>query len=177
MITALLVIDALVVLLWVFSCASFPFVARQMPRARTDAPAPTLAPRLSVIIPARDEEMLLPRCLASVRGQDVPVHELILVDDDSNDATARVAIEGCARTVLCEAERQGVDLLSLLPRQTCSTFLEAEGQPVFMLASMGSLDIRNVNDAKSPAAAAWGGFLLFPRASYDTIGGFAAVQN
>src|SRR5258708_26396563 len=107
MIAALLVIDALVVLLWVFSCASFPFVARQMPRARTDAPAPTLAPRLSVIIPARDEEMLLPRCLASVRGQDVPVHEIIVVDDDSNDATARVAIEGGARVVPAGARPAG----------------------------------------------------------------------
>jgi cellulose synthase/poly-beta-1,6-N-acetylglucosamine synthase-like glycosyltransferase len=222
MMTAVLVIDALVALLWLIVCVSLPFTLRHMPRARTDAPTPAGDPRVSVIIPARDEELLLPRCLRSVRAQDVPVHEIIVVDDDSNDATARLAVDGgarvvpagarpdgwagktwaaqsgskeatgdwllfldadavlapgCVRTALSEAEEHGADLLSLLPRPTCSTLLEAVGQPLFMLASMLSLNIRTVNDPKSRAAAAWGGFLLFRRRSYDALGGFAVVRN
>jgi hypothetical protein len=223
LIAVLLLIDALVVLLWVLFCASLPSVLRRVPRARTDAPAPTHVPRVSVIIPARDEEKLLPRCLASLRAQDVPIYEIIVVDDDSNDATARVAVEcgarvvqagvrppgwagkpwaaqagskeatgdwllfvdadavlapSCVRVALSEAQLHGSDLLSLLPRPTCSTVYEALAQPVFMLATMGFLDVRNVNDPDRPAAAAaWGGFLLFPRGSFDALGGFAAVQN
>jgi hypothetical protein len=218
----LLLIDAIVVFLWAFFCASLPFVLRHVPRARTDAPAPAQVPRVSVIIPARDEEKLLPRCLASLRAQDVPVHEIIVVDDDSNDATARVAADcgarvvpagtrpagwagkpwaahagsreatgdwllfidadavlapNCLRVVLNEAQMESADLLSLLPRPTCSTVYEAVAQPVFMLATMGFLQVRDVNDPQSQAAAAWGGFLLFPRSSFEALGGFASVQN
>jgi cellulose synthase/poly-beta-1,6-N-acetylglucosamine synthase-like glycosyltransferase len=222
MITAVLVIDALVVLLWVLSCASFPFVLRDVPRARADPPAPSQASRLSVIIPARDEELLLPRCLNSVRAQDAPLHEIIVVDDHSSDSTARVATDGgarvvsagsrpegwagktwaaqvgsreatgdwllfidadavlapsCVRSALYEAQEHSADLLSFFPRPTCSTFFEAVGQPVFLLASMGSFNMQTLNDAKSPMAGAWGGFLLFRRSSYDALGGFAAAQN
>jgi hypothetical protein len=220
--TALLLIDALVALLWVVFCVRLPFAARQLPRARADAPGSTSAPRVSVIIPARDEELLLPRCLASIATQDVPIHETIVVDDDSNDSTARVASQGgahvvaagarptgwagkpwaahvgsqeatgdwllfvdadavlapqCVRAALADAEEHGADLLTLMPRPTCSTAFEAMVQPLFLMVTMGALNMKNVNDRKSPVAAAWGGFLLFRRGSYDTIGGHVGVKS
>jgi glycosyltransferase involved in cell wall biosynthesis len=44
---------------------------------------------LSVIIPARNEERTLPRALQALAQE--PVHEVIVVDDGSSDATAEVA--------------------------------------------------------------------------------------
>ena len=44
---------------------------------------------ISVVIPALDEELLLPRCLASLEGQIE--HELILVDGGSRDHTVEIA--------------------------------------------------------------------------------------
>jgi hypothetical protein len=220
--TVLLLIDALVALMWVIFCVRLPFAARQFPRARADAAALTPAPRVSVIIPARDEELLLPRCLDSLAKQDVPIHETIVVDDDSNDATARVASLGgarvvaagarpsgwagkpwaahvgskeatgdwllfidadailaspCVRAAIADAEEHRTDLLTLMPRPTCSTPFEALVQPLFLMVTMGALDMKNVNDPKSPVAAAWGGFLLFRRASYDAIGGHVGVKS
>jgi glycosyltransferase involved in cell wall biosynthesis len=53
--------------------------------------------RTVLIIPALDEEAALPRLLAEVpRG---PVDEIIVVDNGSRDATARVSREGGARVV------------------------------------------------------------------------------
>jgi 4,4'-diaponeurosporenoate glycosyltransferase len=46
--------------------------------------------RVSVIVPARDEAKRLPRLLSCLA--DTNVHELIVVDDDSRDATASVAV-------------------------------------------------------------------------------------
>jgi len=53
---------------------------------------------ISVVIPARDEEARLAPCLEGLRA-DPDVHELLVVDDCSTDATAQVARAGGA-TVL-----------------------------------------------------------------------------
>jgi 4,4'-diaponeurosporenoate glycosyltransferase len=46
---------------------------------------------ISIIIPARNEEKTLPALLSSLRRQQMPVFEIIVVDDHSVDATARIA--------------------------------------------------------------------------------------
>ena len=49
------------------------------------------SPFVSVIIPARDEERTIGVCLRSILDQDYDRFEVILVDDDSQDATPEVA--------------------------------------------------------------------------------------
>lgn len=46
---------------------------------------------ISVIIPARNEEQALPILLGSLRNLTIDVAEIVVVDDDSEDATASVA--------------------------------------------------------------------------------------
>ncbi len=46
---------------------------------------------LSVLIPARNEELNLPECLRSVLAQGSVVNEVLVYDDHSVDATARIA--------------------------------------------------------------------------------------
>ncbi len=48
-------------------------------------------PRLSVIIPARNEVKRIPTLLESLAKQSVAPHEIIVVDDDSSDGTGDVA--------------------------------------------------------------------------------------
>ncbi|HEX8728611.1 MAG TPA: glycosyltransferase family 2 protein [Ktedonobacterales bacterium] len=54
-----------------------------------DAPEPSSAqpPEVSVIVPARDEERNIRRCVESLLAQDHPSFEVIVVDDGSTDAT------------------------------------------------------------------------------------------
>jgi dolichol-phosphate mannosyltransferase len=63
----------------------------------TAAPTP---PRMSVIVPARDEEHRIGRCLAGLAGEGA---EVVVVDDRSTDRTAQVARDHGARVV--EGER------------------------------------------------------------------------
>jgi glycosyltransferase involved in cell wall biosynthesis len=59
--------------------------------------APLSLPRVSLVIPALNEERSLPLVLAALPA-DV-LHEVVVVDNGSTDATSRVAREGGARVV------------------------------------------------------------------------------
>ena len=48
-------------------------------------------PGISVIIPARNEELNIERCLLSIIDQNYPNYEVVLIDDNSNDNTVQKA--------------------------------------------------------------------------------------
>ena len=57
------------------------------------------APFVSVLVPARNEARRIVRCLSSLIAQDYPRFEVLLLDDDSEDATRALAEEiGFAKT-------------------------------------------------------------------------------
>ncbi|MBB1126941.1 glycosyltransferase [Thiospirillum jenense] len=58
--------------------------------------------KVSVIIPARNEQQRLPPLLASLQIQDYKSYEVIVVDDHSTDATAELARAAGAVTVMIE---------------------------------------------------------------------------
>ena len=47
-------------------------------------------PRVSVLLPARDEEPFLAECLESLSAQTLTDFEVIAVDDGSTDATSAI---------------------------------------------------------------------------------------
>lgn len=62
-----------------------------------DSPGPPADPPLiSVLVAARDEEACIETCIRTMLAQDYPSFELIVCNDRSSDATARIA-EGIAR--------------------------------------------------------------------------------
>ena len=57
-------------------------------------------PLLSIVIPAYNEENFLPRCLKSIQAQvDAPPYEVIVVDNNSSDATPSIAKKYGARLI------------------------------------------------------------------------------
>lgn len=50
-------------------------------------------PKVSVILPARNEEEFIGKCLDSLIEQDYTNYEIIVVDDSSDDATAKIISE------------------------------------------------------------------------------------
>ncbi len=66
---------------------------------RTDTPDRTDQPFVSVLVPARNEEVTLPACLASLRDQTYPSdrYEVILVNDHSTDRTGEIAADFARR--------------------------------------------------------------------------------
>lgn len=60
------------------------------------------ATRISVVIPVKDDDTELARCLRALSRQTVPADEVIVVDNGSTDASADVARAFGARLVRCE---------------------------------------------------------------------------
>lgn len=51
------------------------------------------APLVSVLVPARNEALRIEPCLRSLLAQDYPRYEVVVLDDHSEDDTARVALD------------------------------------------------------------------------------------
>lgn len=90
-----------------------PQGARVAPAPVTTAPEATL-PRVSVIVPARNEERNIRRCVTSLLEQEYSACEVIVVDDASSDGTARMLAE-IAQTHPQSARLRVVHLSELPP--------------------------------------------------------------
>ena len=81
--------------LWVSICVSgilfiqFVINILLMPRLRPET-APAGTPRVSVLVPARNEALRIRTCLESLLQQNYPSLEIIVLDDESQDATAEI---------------------------------------------------------------------------------------
>jgi chlorobactene glucosyltransferase len=60
--------------------------ARTLRQARRH-PTPARFPKVSVLVPARNEEAAIARCVASLLAQDYPDFEVLVLDDESTDRT------------------------------------------------------------------------------------------
>ncbi len=70
-----------------------------------EAPLPTAAPHVSIILPVRNEEATIDACLASLLAQDYPDFDVTVIDDDSTDATPWLLAEWSARDQRVQVHR------------------------------------------------------------------------
>jgi len=71
----------------------------RIPRCRAEDGGPMPCPAISVIIPARNEEGNISNLLGSLKGEHPAPLEIIVVDDGSEDSTARAATDAGAKVI------------------------------------------------------------------------------
>lgn len=64
-------------------------------------------PTVSVLIPARNEEQTLPKLLAALKKQEFQPDQVIVIDDQSTDRTAAIAVDAGAQVVQTAALPDG----------------------------------------------------------------------
>jgi len=90
------------------------------------------------------------------------------------DADAILA-EGATAKAFKLAEENSAALVSFSPEQTLKAWYEKALIPFVYCRLARKFSYADVNDPKSPQAAANGQFLLIQRSTYDAVGGHAAV--
>ncbi len=92
------------------------------------------------------------------------------------DADCRFHDPSLMRAAVRFAQRERVDLLSVLPRLDAHTFWERVVQPPAGAVMVYWFPPGAVNSPKSPTAYANGAFMLMDRRSYDRIGGHSGAR-
>jgi cellulose synthase/poly-beta-1,6-N-acetylglucosamine synthase-like glycosyltransferase len=83
---------------WVYFLAYMSKSFRQAPALELfDRTGATRSPKVSVILPARNEERYVARCLDSLLAQDYSNFEIIAINDSSTDRTGEIMEEYTAR--------------------------------------------------------------------------------
>src|SRR5216683_7455160 len=88
-----------------------------------------------------------------------------------------VHLPGSLARALAEAKREGADLLSYSPEQLVVTFAERAVMPVIFAELAAQYPPQKVREQNSEIVAANGQYLLVRRATYDAVGGHAAVAT
>jgi 4,4'-diaponeurosporenoate glycosyltransferase len=94
-------------LLWLLLPWSLAFVFLGRMRRCPPLAAGGAQPKVSVIVPARNERLRLTPLLASLQRQDCERFEVIVVDDGSTDGTADLARDAGATTLTVDALAEG----------------------------------------------------------------------
>src|SRR6201998_3437561 len=84
---------------------------------------------------------------------------------------------GSLARALAEAKQHHADLLSYSPEQEVHGFWEKAVMPVIFAELARTYRPSEVSDARLPAAAANGQYLLITRSAYDAVGGHAAIAT
>lgn len=80
-------------------------------------------------------------------------------------------------TAVEAARRESADLVSIMPRVDCRTFWQGAIAVSFLQALAHLYPLDRVNDPKSKAAIAAGGFILVRRSAYEASGGHEAGRH
>ena len=78
---------------WIFLLRSMITSFKLTPYLDKFEPKPHNNPKVSIILPARNEEEFLPKCLDTLSNQDYSNYEIIAIDDSSEDSTGKIISE------------------------------------------------------------------------------------
>jgi len=185
-------------------------------------------PRVSVLVPARNEERNIEACVTSLLAQDYPDFEVIVLDDHSMDETPRIltrlsrqddrlrVLDGAPlpdgwlgkhwachqlgeaatgevilftdadtrhapdmlRASLSAMIAENADLVTAFPHEEVVTWGERLLVPIIGFGIFTFIPVRLVQKLRLAALSVTiGQFMLFRKAAYDAIGGYAAVRN
>jgi glycosyltransferase involved in cell wall biosynthesis len=84
--------------IWIYLLAYMGKSFRHAPKLESfDRASASKFPKVSVILPARNEERYIARCLDSLLAQDYPNFEVVVINDSSTDGTGEIMQQYAAR--------------------------------------------------------------------------------
>src|SRR5579875_3849771 len=134
---------------------------------------PNGLPRLSIVVPARNESANIERCVRSLLAQRLTDFEVLVVDDRSSDGTLEIL-----RRLAQENPRlQVIDGAPLPEGWVGKPWALHQGALRAGGAWLLFTDADSINDPAAPNALANGQYILVSRKAYEALGGHAALRG
>jgi hypothetical protein len=185
--------------IWIYLLAYMGKSFRHAPKLESfDRASASKFPKVSVILPARNEERYIARCLDSLLAQDYPNFEVVVINDSSTDGTGEIMQQYAARD-------SRIVYMSAPPKPegwagknwACyEGYLRAKGEllmftdadtehsSVAMSLAVGHLVSQNtrfsplrVNDPDNKTGYFFGSFFVITRAAYEAVGTHKGVRQ
>src|SRR4030043_456147 len=145
-------------------------------------------PLISVLIPARNEEKNIKRILVSMTKQDYKNLEILVLDDNSTDATSQIVqelaqkdsriklVQGTSLPLGWKGKCFACHQLSKIAKGEYFVFTDAD--TLHFSNSISGSFAALLRHTKSPFfSTGIGQFFLFKRQVYEKIGGFESVKD
>src|SRR5918994_273811 len=154
-------------------------------------------PRVSIIVPARNEEKHIRKCVDSLLKQDYPDFEIILVNDESSDKTLEIMKEYLKSTgkllLFTDADtyhsentlslsvqninHYELDAITVMPRLICNDFYTHVTLPLLTTFLYTRFSPLKVNDSKSKLGYFFGSYFIIKRKTYAKVPSHAAENH
>ena len=107
---------------------------RSLKAPRSDSTIAEPAPLVSILVPARDEELNIEACLESLKNQDYPNYEVLVLDDNSVDTNkwAVTLIPDTQTATVTEANSQYQQCLVSFSAGGHSCLASSESKNIFV---------------------------------------------
>jgi chlorobactene glucosyltransferase len=92
-----MIYQLVILVILVFFLVNLILNLRSLPRPSASSKVPLSPPLISVLIPARNEEANIRKCIESLQKQDYPNFEIVVMNDNSDDDTNNIVSEMAAR--------------------------------------------------------------------------------
>ena len=183
----------IVVAILIGICAAWIYLIKSMIETFTLTPyldkfenTNNATPKVSIILPARNEEKYLANCLDSLIDQDYQNYEIVVIDDSSNDATGELLLFTDADTKhsnqvislsVSHLLSLQLDALSAIPRLLTFDFLTKVSLPMISTFLHTRFSAINVNNPKKKAAYFFGSFFIITKKTYEQVGMHEGVKH
>src|SRR3972149_5916364 len=157
-------------------------------------------PKVSVIVPARNEEKLISKCLDSLLNQDYQNYEIVVIDDSSEDSMGKnwACMEGYKKAtgelLLCtdsdtkysqnvislavaHLESAKIDALTVIPKMLCLDNWTKITLPMLSTFLHTRFSALRVNDPSKKTGYFFGSFFIIKKAVYEAIGTHEGVKH
>jgi hypothetical protein len=172
---------------WVYFLAYMTKSFRQSPMLESfDRTSVRRFPKVSVILPARNEGRYIARCLDSLLGQDYPNFEIIAINDSSTDRTGEIMKAYAAndlRVIHIDASSKPEGwtgknwALTAVPRLICNDFWTKMTLPVLATFLHTRFSPIRVNNPNTKTGYFFGSFFIITRSTYEAIGTHEGVKE
>src|SRR5215208_4546389 len=197
LITLFIIIQVTIFISWIYFLIYTIKSLREVPKLSIFTSSRNIVfPKVSIILPARNEERYIEKCLASLLKQDYSNYEIIAINDSSSDRTGEIIQKYStinSKIIFINADTthssstislavnhllvKQLDALTAIPKILANDFWTKITLPILWTLSVSRYSALKANDPKTNVGYFFGSFFIITKKAYEAVGTHMAVKE